>query len=222
MNIRLHSIHPRLSTVLAVTGLIGLSAVANAAGMGFSTLDANSDGAVTEQEFNQARAARMAARAAEGRQMRGVASAPQFKDIDTDQDGVLSQQEFRQAHQQRRAQMQPGNQGHVQQNKMESALPEGKGMGQQARHGKANPPQFSDCDGNGDQSITREEFYTARNKRIAERTAQGYAMRGLANAPTFEQIDTNGDARISADEFQAHRKQHGKSHRHNGPRFGQK
>jgi len=71
-----------------------------------------------------------------------------------------------------------------------------------------NMPIFSDFDLNGDGNIVENEFYQARNQRIAERAKQGYQMRNLGNAPSFADIDTNGNGKISAEEFTAHQIQH--------------
>ena len=78
--------------------LLGLmtSAAIWAAGspMVFSNFDANSDGKVTQEEFQTAQAARMTARANEGRQMKNAANAGQFADIDMDKNGVITEREF--------------------------------------------------------------------------------------------------------------------------------
>jgi hypothetical protein len=60
----------------------------------FSDFDLNKDGKITEDEFNEARAARIADRAQKGYPMRGLANAASFADIDTNHDGTLSPAEF--------------------------------------------------------------------------------------------------------------------------------
>ena len=60
----------------------------------FADFDLNGDGKMTEDEFNQARAERIAKRAKEGRKMKNLANAPSFADIDTDGDGGVSPEEF--------------------------------------------------------------------------------------------------------------------------------
>ena len=64
----------------------------------FSEYDLNNDGAISQTEFQDARAKRMNQRAGEGKMMRNVGNAPTFADIDTNKDGTLSQEEF-QTHQ---------------------------------------------------------------------------------------------------------------------------
>lgn len=60
----------------------------------FADFDLNKDGKITEEEFNEARAARIADRAQKGYPMRGLANAQSFADIDTNHDGVISPAEF--------------------------------------------------------------------------------------------------------------------------------
>jgi len=74
----------------------------------FSEFDQDGSGYVNEQEFNTTRGQRMAARAAEGKQMRGAASAPAFADIDTDGDGLLSPDELSAAQKAHMEQMRKG------------------------------------------------------------------------------------------------------------------
>jgi hypothetical protein len=71
----------------------------------FQDFDLNKDGKITEEEFNEARAARIADRAQKGYPMRGMGNAASFADIDTNRDGTLSPEEFS-AHQ--AAHRQPG------------------------------------------------------------------------------------------------------------------
>ncbi|MCB1760384.1 MAG: EF-hand domain-containing protein [Gammaproteobacteria bacterium] len=72
---------------------------------GYQDFDLDNDGAVSEEEFIEARGRRIEQRAKEGRMMRGLASMPQFSDLDSDADGKISAAEFA-AHQQSHRQMQ--------------------------------------------------------------------------------------------------------------------
>ncbi|MDB4433226.1 EF-hand domain-containing protein [bacterium] len=60
----------------------------------FSEFDLNGDGVVGEQEFIDARTARIAKRVREGRMMRGLIHARTFSDLDIDGDGSLTPEEF--------------------------------------------------------------------------------------------------------------------------------
>ena len=159
----------------------------------FAAFDKDANGFISEEEFNTVRGKRMAKRAAEGRPMRGAASAPSFSDFDTNGDGQLTQDELA-AGQKARMENRPGM-------GMGQGMGQGKGMGR-------NMPAFSEFDLNGDGKILEKEFYEARSMRITERAQQGYQMKNLGNAPSFADIDTNGDGGISAEEFSSHQLQH--------------
>lgn len=60
----------------------------------FSVYDSNSDGFVTEQEFNDLRAKRMQQKAEMGMPMRNAANAPDFATFDTNGDGKLTELEL--------------------------------------------------------------------------------------------------------------------------------
>jgi len=60
----------------------------------FADFDLNDDGAITETEYYEARAARITERTQEGRKMKNLANAPSFDDIDADDDGSVSPDEF--------------------------------------------------------------------------------------------------------------------------------
>jgi len=164
-----------------------------AQGMMFTDMDADNSGTVSEQEFNNAKNTRIAERAKEGRQMKGLANAPSFNDIDANQDGQLTSDEMQSMKQARGMKGKGGN----------------GGMGKRNR--KMNkPPQavFTDFDKNKDNNLTEQEFYDARDKRIAERVKEGRKMRGLANAPAFADIDSNHDGLVNAQEFASFRAKH--------------
>jgi len=160
----------------------------------FATFDKDGNNLISEKEFYAVRGERLAKRAAEGRLMRGAASAPAFYQLDTNRDGQLTANELiagQQAQMQKRRGMRMGQ---------SRGMGRGRGMGR-------NMPRFSDFDLNGDGNIVEKEFYQARNQRIAERAKQGYQMRNLANAPSFADLDTNRDGQISSEEFTKHQLQ---------------
>lgn len=118
----------------------------------YSDFDKNGDGVVSEEEFTEFRAARMAAMAEAGKPMKGAASAPAFSDLDTDGDGVLSEAELvagQKAHRQAMRDMHKGSQG--------------KGM---------NKPTFGDLDLDGDGCINAEEFAVHQAKRHGKKQTQ--------------------------------------------------
>ena len=67
----------------------------------FSDFDTNSDGKITQVEFEEAHSKHMQKMAEEGRPMRNAGNAPQFSDIDTNGDGVITPEEFKKHHQKR-------------------------------------------------------------------------------------------------------------------------
>lgn len=126
----------------------------------FEDFDADGDGFVSEEEFLGLRAERMAARAAEGRKMKGAASAPPFSSVDSDGDGKLDRAEFtagRDAHMQKMREMHDGQR-------------DGKGM----MHGKGRPmPTFADLDLDGNGCIDAEEFARHQASHHGKRHGSG-------------------------------------------------
>jgi Ca2+-binding EF-hand superfamily protein len=182
--------------------------------MGFTQLDRNNDSVVTEEEFNQARSERRAARSESGAPMRGMTHAPAFSDIDQNGDGQITVQEFADVRAQRMgnrgdmgssAGMGPGGMG-------PGGMGPGMGMGPGGGPGMGRMggqmPAFSSFDTDGDGLLSEEEFAQGRAQRIKERSQQGYPMRNLANAPAFGAIDQNGDGQIDKQEFQSAQMQH--------------
>jgi len=60
----------------------------------FTEFDKDTDGFVSEEEFNSTRAERHAEMAKAGKPMKGMATAPAFSDLDTDGDGRLNEAEL--------------------------------------------------------------------------------------------------------------------------------
>lgn len=159
----------------------------------FTSYDKDSNGLVSEEEFNAVREERISTRAAEGRPMIGAAMALSFSEFDTNGDGQLTQDELLAG----------------QKTQMEKFKGVGmrRGQGRGMRRGMGigrNMPTFSEYDLDGDGKIVENEFNEARSKRISERVQQGYLMKNIVNAPSFSDIDTNGDGEISTEEFTAH------------------
>ena len=165
----------------------------------FADFDLDGNGFVSEEEFNTHRAERMAAKAAEGKKMRGAADAPAFADIDTDGDGQLNPEELsaaQKAHMEKRHAKGKGQGGGAGKH-----AGEGKGM-------KGNMPSFSDFDLNGDDIIVEAEFNEGHAKRMSEMAAQGHQMKHAGDAPGFSGIDSNDNGEISKDEFATHQAEH--------------
>lgn len=118
----------------------------------FEDFDTNGDGFVSEQELLTLRSERMAARAAEGRKMKGAATAPPFSAIDSNGDGKLDQAEF-----------EAGRDAHMKAMKEQHA---GKGN----QHGKGRKmPTFQDLDLNGNGCIDADEFAKHQAERHGQR-----------------------------------------------------
>ncbi|MFD2111574.1 hypothetical protein [Thiorhodococcus fuscus] len=210
-----------ISAAIAASGYV-LPTLAQPQGMPrgpmtFGDFDRNGDGTVSQQEFDAARAERMAAMAAAGAPMRGAASAPSFADFDANGDGRMTADEFaagRQARMQNRPGMGMGpgagggmGPGYGRGPGMGPGAGMGPGMGRGMGMGR-NMPAFADFDLNHDGNLTEQEFYQARANRIAERSQQGYPMRNLGNAPEFGAIDLDGNGQVSQQEFAAAQAQH--------------
>jgi len=163
----------------------------------FSAYDKDGDGLISENEFNEVRAERMSKRSAKNRPRRGmgVANARFFAEFDTDKNGTLTPDELSEGQT-------------IQMDKRRSS-----GMGQNPNINKGmargrNMPNFSEFDLNGDGEILEKEFNKARNKRVLERSKQGYRLHYLGSAAVFAELDVNGDGKISAEEFTTHQSQY--------------
>ena len=165
----------------------------------FADFDLDGNGFVSEDEFNTHRAERMAAKAAEGKKMRGAATAPAFSDIDVDGDGQLNPEELTAAQKSHMGKHESMGKG------------QGDGAGKHAGDGKemkGKMPSFSDFDSDGDGVISEAEFNEGHAKRMSEMAAQGHQMKHAGDAPGFSGIDTNENGEISKDEFATHQAEH--------------
>lgn len=202
-------------------GLLALCAAANLQAadlpfrgpIPFDAYDSDGNGAVSEAEFNAARAERVQQRAGSGMPMRNAGNAPVFSAFDSNGDGQLSRDELaagQRAQMGQRGGMGPGG-GMGMGPGGGKGMGPGGGMGMGPGSGRGpgrNMPAFADYDLNGDGSIGEQEFYEARGKRIGERAQQGYAMRNLGNAPAFGDVDSNGNGTIDPAEFAHHQQLH--------------
>lgn len=190
-----------LVSILGVASISAVSTELPARGpIPFANYDKDGNGSISKQEFTLVRNERIAAKAEQGRPMKGTGNQPSFESFDKDHDGLLTQDELIEG-QQLQMQNRRGTQG--QSSKM------GQGRGKGSAMGKnSNMPSFSEYDLNGDGIILEEEFYKARAIRVKNRAEQGYPMKNIANAPSFADIDSNGDARISSEEFAEHQVKH--------------
>jgi Ca2+-binding EF-hand superfamily protein len=143
------SVFAVLPIIAAVSAMALLPLAANAGeGMQhkpppFAAMDKDSDGFVSEEEFNSHRAERQAAMAEAGKPMKGMATAPAFADIDSDGDGKLSEAELTAAQQAHKQAMREAHKG----------MGGGKEM-----HKGMKMPKFEDLDLDGDGCINAEEF----------------------------------------------------------------
>lgn len=190
-----------LVSILGVTSVSVVSSELPARGpIPFATYDQDGNGSISKQEFMLVRNERMAAKAEQGRPMKGTGNQPSFETFDKDHDGLLTRDELIEG-QQLQMQNRRGTQG--QSSKMGQGRGKGSGMGK-----NSNMPRFSEYDLNGDRMILEEEFYKARAIRVKDRAEQGYPMKNIANAPSFTDIDSNGDAKVSSKEFTEHQVKH--------------
>jgi hypothetical protein len=184
----------------------------------FSDFDSDSNGFVSEEEFNQLKAQRMSEKAAEGKKMKGAATAPTFSAVDTNDDGKLSPEELttaQVAHREKRHEMSEGHgkgHGHGKGNGKGNGDGKGQGAAESKSHAgtKGNKPAFSEFDLDGNGSVDETEFNQAHAERMSKMAAEGRQMKQVGDAPGFSGIDSNGDDLISTDEFDAHQAEHHK------------
>ena len=170
----------------------------------FLNYDINSNGAISQDEFNTIRGLRMESRAAQGRPMGNMASEPNFNQFDTDKNGQLNPDELARGQQLQR------------QKRWEMRQSQGLGMRQgQGRgiRGGCSTPGFENFDHNQDGLLTPEEFTLGMQQHMQNRQnmrqGQGMGMRqgqgqGMSrgrNMPNFKDFDGNKDGYISEQEL---------------------
>lgn len=74
----------------------------------YSDFDTDSNGKVTQAEFENTQQKRMKERAEKGMMMRNAGNAPVFSDIDSNNDGNIDKQEFKTHQEQHRTNRGPG------------------------------------------------------------------------------------------------------------------
>lgn len=173
----------------------------------FYIYDIDSNGYISQDEFNTRRGQRMESRAAQGFPMRSMASEPNFMQFDTDKDGQLNPDELAR--------------GQLQQMQKRRGLGQGQGdMGMRTGQnrgmaGAHKMPRFEDFDKNKDGVLTADEFNSGLQQHMQQRgnMRQGQRMgmmgqgqqgqRGMnrRNRPTFENFDGNKDGYISEQEL---------------------
>ncbi len=84
----------------------------------------------------------------------------------------------------------------------------GYGMALSITAAYAQGMQFGAMDTDKNGVVSEQEFYDARNGRIADRAKESRQMRGLANIASFTDIDSNADGKITEDEFLSFRRAH--------------
>ena len=179
----------RFFVIAFLTGTASV-VIAQQGPMPFYAFDSNRDGVISEQEFNQVHADRMAARAAQGRPMRNAANAPVFADLDLDGNGTISQQEliqFQRARMQARRAMPGWGRGR------------GRAQGMPGRSGFM-PPSFADMDANNDGCINPEELARFQQAMMQGRPGSMPGNMGH-HMPGYEAFDLNGDGVVLKDEF---------------------
>ena len=98
----------------------------------FSDLDKDGDGKITQAELEAARAARMEAKANEGRLLKNAGNAPDFATLDANKDGVIDASEF-QTHQTAQMQARQAQRAATQQGMRAKGQMQGASQGIQQR-----------------------------------------------------------------------------------------
>jgi len=159
----------------------------------FFIYDKDGDNLISQKEFNEIRLERFSKK---GTSVRGEFNVSSFSTFDKNDDGQLTQRELVSGQQVQKDKLQNIGTGKIRGMNQEMGMKIGKNM-----------PSFSEYDLNSDGKIIEQEFNEARNKRISERSHQGYQMKNRENAPLFTEIDVDNDGKISPEEFLAHQSQ---------------
>ncbi|MCU7800716.1 MAG: EF-hand domain-containing protein [gamma proteobacterium symbiont of Lucinoma myriamae] len=172
----------------------------------FYIYDIDSNGYISQDEFNTRRGQRMENRAAQGFPMKNMASEPNFMQFDTDKDAQLNPDELARGQQQMQKRRGMGqNQGCM-------GMRQRQNMGMNGAH---KIPRFEDFDRNKDSVLTADEFNSGmqqqmqqrRNMREGQRMGmmgqgqQGQRGVNRRNSPAFEDFDGNKDGYISEQEL---------------------
>ncbi len=162
----------------------------------FRFYDINSNGSISQDEFNTIRGLRMESRATQGRPTQNMALEPNFNQFDTDKDGQLNPNELTRGQQSQR------------QKRWEMRQGQGVGMS-----GDRNMSGFKDFDQDQDGLLTPEEFTSGMQQHIKncqnmrqgtgiqKRQGLGRSMRRGRNMAKFEYFDGNNDGYISEQEL---------------------
>ena len=162
----------------------------------FNSYDLNSNGAISQDEFNTIRGLRMENRAAQGFPMRSMAFEPNFNQFDTDNNGQLNPDELAGGQQLQRQKRQGQRMG------MRQGRPGGMSGGRYA-------PRFEDFDQDKNGLLTPEEFafgmqqHMQNRRNMSQRPGNETRQRqGRGrNMPKFEDFDGNNDGYISEQEL---------------------
>lgn len=165
----------------------------------FNNYDLNSNGAISQEEFNSIRGLRMESREAQGFPILNMAAEPDFKQFDTDKNGLLNPDELTRGQQLQRQKRQGRRMG----------MRQGQFRGMKSGR---NRPKFEDFDQNNNGLLTPDEFAFGMQQHMNNRL-QGQRMgmrqdmtqnqaRGRGrNMPSFTDFDIDNDGFISEQEL---------------------